>query len=393
MTDAAHFIRTSPVALALLEGRGDRIGLANEAFAAAVGVCADELVDRPLPELFRNADRVRDRLGRVRDGGSPAATPFTSRAGSSLLLTAWRVPASRTGEREQVGILLTVDAPRNGSAGGEKRLADTLREVNEALLVTALREQAHAQEARSESEAKSVFLASVSHELRTPLNSILGYADLLESGVPQTLPEGLRGHVDRIQDAAGHLLSLIEQIIEASRAEFDERLDAEPFDIVAFVREVVELIRRRAEDAGLELRLNLPSSGIQVVTDRRKVRQVLLNLLVNAIKFTDEGHIGVEVERVEDTFVVRVTDTGIGITEEEQKQVFRRFWQAGASTVRTEAGMGIGLWVVRTLVDAMGGRVTLESVPGDGSTFEVVLPVTPREPARTERSDAARVPG
>ncbi|MFP4624046.1 MAG: sensor histidine kinase, partial [Gemmatimonadota bacterium] len=297
------------------------------------------------------------------------------------------------GEREQVGILLTADAPRNGSAGGEKRLADTLREVNEALLVTALREQAHAQEARSESEAKSVFLASVSHELRTPLNSILGYADLLESGVPQTLPEGLRGHVDRIQDAAGHLLSLIEQIIEASRAEFDERLDAEPFDIVAFVREVVELIRRRAEDAGLELRLNLPSSGIQVVTDRRKVRQVLLNLLVNAIKFTDEGHIGVEVERVEDTFVVRVTDTGIGITEEEQKQVFRRFWQAGASTVRTEAGMGIGLWVVRTLVDAMGGRVTLESVPGDGSTFEVVLPVTPREPARTERSDAARVPG
>ncbi len=105
---------------------------------------------------------------------------------------------------------------------------------------------------------------------------------------------------------------------------------------------------------------------------------------MNAIKFTDEGHVRLELDHTESTFTLRVVDTGIGIGEDEREDIFRRFWQSGASAVRTEGGMGIGLWVVRTLVDAMGGVIELETEPGDGSTFAVTLP---RSPARAPAED------
>ncbi|NIP80248.1 MAG: hybrid sensor histidine kinase/response regulator, partial [Gemmatimonadetes bacterium] len=300
--------------------------------------------------------------------------PLTRADGDTVILTTWRIPGTDPDDRGAVdiGVLATAGGDLGpGEPGGP--LTETLREVNEALLVAALQEQAHAEEARSESEAKSVFLASVSHELRTPLNSIIGYSDLLDAGVPTPLPETLETYVNRIRSAAQHLLALIEQIIEASRAEFDERVDAETFDVAALVPEVADLVGGRAREAGIRLEVSA-GEPLEVESDRRKVRQILLNLLVNAIKFTPEGRVRVALEHTDETFSLQVSDTGVGIEPDVQDQIFRRFWQAEGTPVRTNGGMGIGLWVVRTLVDALGGSISLDSEPGAGSTFEVSLP-------------------
>lgn len=386
MIEPRHYIESAPVPLAIVRDAREQVRFANRAFAEALDTAYDALFDRPLADLFADPNAVDRRLREVRSGQvASAAAPLTNARGNSVLFTAWRI---NDPERDEVGVLLAAGrAAEEGST--EEALKRTLRDVNEALLITALEEQAHAEEARSESEAKSVFLASVSHELRTPLNSILGYSDLLDAGVPEELPEALRSHVERIRSAAQHLLSLIEQIIEASRAEFDERVNAERFDIAAFLPEVVDLVRSRAKAAGLELRLERSVDSLEVVSDRRKIRQILLNLVVNAIKFTEDGEVRAVLDHTDETFILRVTDTGVGMSQEEQAHVFRRFWQVGSSSVRTEGGMGIGLWVVRTLVDAMDGEITLESAPGEGSTFTVELP---RMSSPTEPSGAGAEP-
>jgi signal transduction histidine kinase len=383
MADAAKYIRSAPVAMALVEGAKARISIVNDAFAKVVDSGVEALVGQALPELFIDRNAVATRLSSIRDGEEDAAAlPVTRTDGVSVLLTAWPIERETEGAGGAwaVGVLLTTDSDgRAGNGGDDPRTAfeRTLRDVNEALLLTALREQADAEEARSESEAKSVFLASVSHELRTPLNSIIGYADLLQAGVPQALPGPLETHVERIRNAGEHLLSLIEQIIEASRAEFDDRVDAESFDVAEFVPEVLDLVRSRAKHGGLELQMHRSTEHLEVISDRRKIRQILLNLLVNAIKFTETGSVRLELDHDESTFTLRVIDTGVGIEEEARAHIFRRFWQAGGTAVRTQGGMGIGLWVVRTLVDAMGGDVEVESTVGEGTTFQVTLPRSP----------------
>jgi signal transduction histidine kinase len=374
MVDPTRFIEAAPVPLALLRPGDDTVAAANEAFARALGASRRRIIDTPLPGLLADREGMETRLAAVRSGEERIVSASVARSdGNPVILTTWRIPPDQPGQDEpEIAVLLaSPDGIGDGSGPG---LSDTLREVNEALLIAALEEQAEAEEARTESEAKSVFLASVSHELRTPLNSIIGYSDLLEAGVPSPLPGDLEGHVARIRTAAQHLLGLIEQIIEASRAEFDERVEAEAFDVAALVPEVVDLVRARASKAALALQIELSTDRLEVESDRRKVRQILLNLLVNAIKFTEEGYVRVELDHTDEVFVLRVIDTGMGIPEGEQERVFRRFWQAGATPIRTNGGMGIGLWVVRTLVTALGGSVSLDSEPGRGSTFEVSLP-------------------
>lgn len=373
MVDPTQFIEAAPLPLALLRPLDGAIAAANEAFGGALGLARDRIIGQPLSAMFADHAGVEARLEAVRSGEGTVSVPLARIDGNTVILTTWRIAPDQAEENEPA-IAVLLASPESVTDGPDAGLNETLREVNEALLVAALEEQAEAEEARSESEAKSVFLASVSHELRTPLNSIIGYSDLLDAGVPAPLPRELESHVGRIRTAAKHLLGLIEQIIEASRAEFDERVEAEGFDVAALVPEVVDLVRARARQADLDLQIELSADTLTVESDRRKVRQILLNLLVNAIKFTDEGYVRVELDHSDETFVFRVIDSGVGIHAEEQERIFRRFWQVGATSVRTDGGMGIGLWVVRTLVTALGGSISLDSEPGRGSTFEVSLP-------------------
>ncbi|HWK88909.1 MAG TPA: ATP-binding protein [Longimicrobium sp.] len=238
--------------------------------------------------------------------------------------------------------------------------------------------------------AKSEFLAVMSHELRTPLNAILGYAELLQLGVPHPLETGSVQQVDRIGASARHLLQIIEQILAFSRLEAG-REEAHPDDVELgeLVRETAALLQPLAGQKGLEFGLELPPRPVPMRTDPGKVRQILLNLLSNAIKFTEAGTVSLGAADANGVVRITVRDTGVGLSPEQLPQVFEPFWQADHSRTRQAGGTGLGLSVTRRLVELLGGDVRAESEAGQGTTFTVTLPRT-LEPAPRERRGGGR---
>jgi PAS domain S-box-containing protein len=225
-------------------------------------------------------------------------------------------------------------------------------------------------------QTKSDFMATMSHELRTPLNAIIGYTELLEDGIPEEIPESARQHAHRIGLAAQHLLQLIDEILTFSRIQADRELvEMNPLFVKSLLSEVDAIIGPLAQEKGLDFRMTADDVPDQVLTDTRKVRQVLLNLLGNAVKFTEEGTVGLAVAREGDTLLLRVTDSGPGIPASEHRRLFEPFWQGDQSRTRKLGGAGLGLAISERLARLLGGDITVESAPGAGSTFTFRLPI------------------
>ncbi len=252
----------------------------------------------------------------------------------------------------------------------------------------ALRARVDALEAelRAATAAKSRFLASVSHEIRTPLGALLGFADLL---LDPNLAEADRlNYAHVIRRNGEHLLELIDDILDLSKLEAGklsvERLET---SLAAVLSDVASLMRVRAHEKGLAfevaLETELPS---ELRTDPTRLRQVLLNLVGNAIKFTARGSVRLAARRDGETISLEVSDTGIGMTEAQLAGLFRPFEQADPSMSRRFGGTGLGLAISKPLVEALGGAVSARSEPGRGSTFRVILPADVPEGARSLRS-------
>jgi signal transduction histidine kinase len=234
--------------------------------------------------------------------------------------------------------------------------------------------------AEQANQSKAHFVATISHELRTPMNAVLGYTALLADEIYGPVSALQKEHIGRVRTSGFHLLGLIEDLLSYARVEAGHEI-VHPEQIV--VQDIVEaslvLVRPLAEKKGMDVRVESPSEAIGMHTDPRKLRQILINLLANAVKFTERGDITliIRVDGYESPVTVffEVMDTGSGMSPETQAHIFDPFWQADASSMKTSGSSGLGLSVARQLARLLGGDVSVSrSVPGEGSTFLVWLP-------------------
>ena len=241
------------------------------------------------------------------------------------------------------------------------------------------------------SRVKSDFLAVMSHELRTPLNAIIGYTSLIADEIVGPVSPAQQTQLGRVKAGARHLLSLIEQILSLSRLEAGkEEVIVERADLVAVARETAALIEPAAMTKKLRFEVKVPPPPVEIATDPTKVRQIMLNLLGNAVKFTESGFVELSVEVNPEVVEIRVTDSGEGIAPEHAERIFEPFWQVGQSRFARAAGTGLGLSVSRQLARLMGGDITVRSELGRGSTFLVRLP---RALSGSPSADGARPAG
>jgi signal transduction histidine kinase len=223
---------------------------------------------------------------------------------------------------------------------------------------------------------KSEFLANMSHELRTPLNAILGYTELILDNIYGDVPEKIRDVLERLEQNGRHLLGLINNVLDLSKIEAGQLiLTLNPYSMEELVQTALNSVEALAAEKKLELKAVVSPDLTTGKGDEQRIAQVFLNLLGNAIKFTEEGEISVEVTASNETFLVSVSDTGPGISEADQKRIFEEFHQADGSSTREKGGSGLGLSIAKKIVEMHGGRIWVEAIPGEGSIFRFTLPV------------------
>ncbi len=233
------------------------------------------------------------------------------------------------------------------------------------------------------SKHKSQFLANMSHELRTPLNAILGYTELIVDGVYGETPEKVQDALKRISANGKHLLGLINDVLDLSKIEAGQlALSLTDYSMKDVVHSVYGAVEPLAAEKKLTFKAEIMPDMMQGHGDERRLTQVLLNLVGNAIKFTDAGAVVIKASQSNGVFSVAVQDTGPGISEDDQKKLFQEFQQADSSTTKKKGGTGLGLAISKRIVEMHGGKIWLESQIGRGSTFAFTVPARAEQQKR-----------
>jgi PAS domain S-box-containing protein len=359
-----HLTRTfeqAPVGIAVLEGPEHLFTLANPPYIAVAG--GRDVLGLTAREAF--PDLEGQGIFELLDGVYRTGEPFVANA----LPVAFR---DRPDAEVQERALNFVYQPLRDAAGSVYAIAAVVIDVTDQVRGREMAEQAN--------RAKAEFLANMSHELRTPLNAIAGYADLLLLGVRGELGPAARGDVERIRRSGQHLLSLINDILNFAKVEaghLSYHLEAVP--LAALLADLETLVAPQVAQRGLNYASRADGVDTSAWADAEKTRQVLLNLVTNAIKFTEPGgRITVSCERADDGVRIRVRDTGRGIPPEQIGRIFDPFVQVDRHlTADSQQGVGLGLAISRDLARGMGGDLSVESAVGVGSTFTLRLPAAP----------------
>ena len=226
---------------------------------------------------------------------------------------------------------------------------------------------------------KSIFLASMSHELRTPLNSIIGFTGIILQGISGEITDDQRKELTMVKDNANHLLTLINDVIDVSKIESGQiEPFIEEFDFADLMQEVKELFKVAVDEKGLDLSLRMPE-GLIIKSDERRVKQVVMNLVSNALKFTDKGKIEINVMEKDGMGEVSVADTGIGIRKEDMDKLFKQFSRIHIKDRPAVEGTGLGLYLSQKIATILGGEIKAESEFGKGSVFTFTLPLRYKE--------------
>lgn len=354
----------------------------NEGFEQMTGWSAEEVAGISTVELEVWADpEVRDRViqtlsrdGRVRE----LEAAFRRKSGEEFIGV---ISAETMKVQEQdcvLSIIHDVTARKRAEAEILRLNADLEERVRERTeRLTERNRQLLEANARLDeaTRAKSRFLASMSHELRTPLNSVIGFSGMLSQGLVGELAPEQKRQIEMINASGVHLLELVDEVLDLSAIESGEtKVDLVPVPVEELLRSAAQSVVPMAQRRGLSVSVQVDPAVEVVVSDRMRLKQVLLNLLGNSIKFTDEGSVSVRAERDAEDLVITVADTGRGIPEAELERVFDDFYQVERTGDAKAAGAGLGLAVSRRLVEMLGGTLSVESELGAGSSFVVRLP-------------------
>ncbi|HSH17146.1 MAG TPA: PAS domain S-box protein, partial [Verrucomicrobiae bacterium] len=370
-----------------------RITLLNEFGQRFFGYSAEEILGRHVLEtIVPDAESSGRDLQRLMEEICADPKAFEQNINENIRRNGERVWISWTNrivwdEHGRVREILSI-----GTDITDQRKAElALQMLNETLELEVVARTADLSAALVRAEAadriKSAFLATMSHELRTPLNSIIGFTGILLQGLPGPLNPEQTKQLSMVKGSARHLLELINDVLDISKIEAGQlEVRAEPFDLGESIERVTASVKPFVEKKGVALVVNLPSSLPEMVGDRRRVEQILLNLLNNALKFTEQGEVALTVETVAGfqanpeaasvpALRLRVADTGIGIKPEELALLFQPFRQLDTGLTRQHEGTGLGLAICRRLANLMGGRISADSEWMKGSVFTVVLPL------------------
>ncbi len=381
-------VERSPVAIAVVDAEQYVVRYANPAFRLLVGsgerLAGRQAVADAVPHS--GSEAVAALLRSVSETGEPASDVEIEHRGTDPAACFWSVtvwPVPPRGDQARELVLQIRDTTEEVQARRRRaELTEQLREINQRLLFASVREEDLRAQAQAASAAKSAFLATMSHELRTPLTAIMGYQELLSDSITGPVNDAQRAQLARIKRSAAHLLALIDEVLTLSSVEASrETIRRTPVILRELADEVVLLVAPLTVSKGLALETTVADAATTLATDPLKVRQILVNLLGNAVKFSDRGAIVLAVSLEPEMARFDVHDSGIGIAPEHIERVFDPFWQVRQTSNREVGGSGLGLTVCRRLARLLGGDVTVKSVLGEGSTFTLRLPLrAPVEP-------------